>query len=202
VLLITAGGPAGQLLAGQRELPGFGQIVLCADAARRWPGAGHREPRPVFHGAPFDVRLPLPDQPVSALAGQVAVQAVEVPVNDDLHGQLPLVLTRLAEAAQQFLPPGFQLVDQRFLLLGRLDQRRLLRSVGRLVVPIADTPPQAGGRLRGRVRSSSTSLSSSASASVLMAGCLLPPAALPPAALPLAVEAGTEAAPPSGTRLA
>ena len=52
-------GPGGQLLAGQRELRGFGQIVLRADAARRWLGAGHREPRPVLHGAPFDVRLPL-----------------------------------------------------------------------------------------------------------------------------------------------
>jgi len=63
-------GPGGQLLAGQRELRGFGQIVLRADAARRWLGADHREPRPVLHGAPFDVRLPLPDQPVSALAGR------------------------------------------------------------------------------------------------------------------------------------
>src|SRR6202035_5970111 len=122
-------------------------------AARRRLGAGDREPRPVLHGAPFDVRLPLLDQPVSALAGQVAVQAVEVPENDHLHGQLPLVL------------------------IGWPRQRS---SSSRLA--------------------SSWSISascSSASASVLMAASLCPPG--PP---PLAVEAGTEAAPPSGTGLA
>jgi len=39
----------------------------------------------------------------------------------------------LTEAAQQFLAPGFELVEHRFLLLGRLDQRASLLGVGRLV---------------------------------------------------------------------
>src|SRR6202035_1811911 len=122
-------------------------------AARRRLGAGDREPRPVLHGAPFDVRLPLLDQPVSALAGQVAVQAVEVPENDHLHGQLPLVLI------------GWP--------------RRRSRSS------------------RLAFHTSISASCSSASAWLLMGGCLLPPGARP-----LAVEPGTEAAPPSGTGLA
>jgi hypothetical protein len=45
------------------------------------------------------------------------------------------------EPAQKLLAPGFQLVDQHLLLLGGLDQRRPFPGVGRLLVPIADTPP-------------------------------------------------------------
>jgi hypothetical protein len=47
----------------------------------------------------------------------------------------------VVEPAEQFLAPGFRLVDQRLLLRGGLDQRRPLRGVGRLVVPVTDTPP-------------------------------------------------------------
>jgi hypothetical protein len=72
----------------------------------------------------------------------MAVQAVEVPVDDDLHGQLPW-----PTPAEQLLAPGFQLVDQRLLLLARLYQGGPLLGIGRLLVALADTPSQVCGRL-------------------------------------------------------
>ena len=48
---------------------------LCADAARRWPWRRSPGAAAGFHGAPFDrPAFPFSDQPVSALAGQVAVR--------------------------------------------------------------------------------------------------------------------------------
>jgi hypothetical protein len=52
-----------------------------------------------------------------------------------------------AEAAQQFLAPGFQLVDQRLLFLGGLDQRRPFGGIGWFFIPLADAPSQVGGCL-------------------------------------------------------
>jgi hypothetical protein len=76
----------------------------------------------VLDGAPVDLRCPLAHQPVSPLAGQIAAHAVEVGVNDHLHGQLPLVVPgTVVEPAHKLLAPGFQLVDQHLLLLGGLD---------------------------------------------------------------------------------
>src|SRR6202035_3751992 len=190
--------PGGQLLAGQCELRGFGQVVLCVHTVRRRRGTGHREPRPVLHGAPFDVRLPLPDQPVSALAGQVAVQAVEVSENDHLHDQLPSVLIGWPRrrSSSSRLASSWS-ISASCSSAASISADRSAASVGSSSrSPIRRRRSAAVSR--ERVKSSSTSLSCSASASVLMAGCLLPPAALPLAALPLAalplaVEAGTEA---------
>lgn len=47
-----------------------------------------------------------------------------------------------AEPPEQLLAPGFQLVDQRLLLLGGLDERRAFGGIGWLFIPIADAPSQ------------------------------------------------------------
>jgi hypothetical protein len=47
-----------------------------------------------------------------------------------------------AEPPEQLLAPGFQLVDQRLLLLGGLDERRAFGGIGWLFNPIADAPSQ------------------------------------------------------------
>jgi hypothetical protein len=47
-----------------------------------------------------------------------------------------------AEPPEQVLAPGFQLVDQRLLLLGGLDERRPFGGISWLFIPIADAPSQ------------------------------------------------------------
>src|SRR6185437_8154967 len=113
-----------------------------AVAWRRSPGAAAGAPRrtirrPPSPPGPAGQRVGWPGSSTSCLSPRKRSLSRSAPIGPD----------RLAEAAQQFLAPGLQLVDQRLLLLGRLDQRRPLRGVGRLLVPVADTPPQAGARL-------------------------------------------------------
>ena len=52
-----------------------------------------------------------------------------------------------AEPPEQVLAPGFQLVDQRLLLLGGLDERRPFGGISWLFIPIADAPSQVDGCL-------------------------------------------------------
>jgi len=68
----------------------------------------------------------------------------------------------VAKPAERLLVPGFRLVDQCLLLLGRLYQGGPLLGIGRLLVALADTPSQVCAVFRSRAMSSCTSRSSSA----------------------------------------
>jgi len=68
----------------------------------------------------------------------------------------------VAKPAERLLAPGFRLVDQCLLLLGRLYQGGPLLGIGRLLVALADTPSQVCAVFRSRAMSSCTSRSSSA----------------------------------------
>ena len=52
-----------------------------------------------------------------------------------------------AEFPQQFLPPGFEHVDQCFLLFCLFDQGSAFCGTGSLVLALANTPPQIRGCL-------------------------------------------------------
>jgi hypothetical protein len=51
------------------------------------------------------------------------------------------------EFPQQFLPPGFEHLDQCFLFLGLFDQGGAFCGIGWLVLALANTPPQIRGCL-------------------------------------------------------